>query len=87
MDEAGVTPRDVCSAPKVLLAITDGNVNEPEDGASLDTEAWSNSLREFGPKYMSPEFYDKVSLPESQGDGIKLKEETAFEGVDAVFLF
>ena len=88
---------DLASMQTMYGSISDGcitdngdgtySVNEPEDGASLDTEAWSNSLREFGPKYMSPEFYDKVSLPESQGDGIKLKEETAFEGVDAVFLF
>mgnify|MGYP002796076251 FL=1 len=88
---------DLASMQTMYGSISDGcitdngdgtySVNEPEDGASLDTEAWSNSLREFGPKYMSPEFYDKVSLPETQGDGIKLKEETAFEGVDAVFLF
>lgn len=30
------------------------DVNEPEDGSSLDTSAWSNSLRDFGPKYMNP---------------------------------
>ena len=27
-------------------------------------------MRDFGPKYMNPEFYDKVSLPADQGDGI-----------------
>ena len=51
------------------------DVNEPEDGSSLDTSAWSNSLRDFGPKYMNPEFYDKIHIPENQGDGIKLKED------------
>lgn len=76
---------DLASMQTMYGSISDGcitdngdgtySVNEPEDGASLDTEAWSNSLREFGPKYMSPEFYDKVSLPETQGDGIKLKED------------
>lgn len=50
-------------------------VNAPEDGSSLDTSAWSNSLKDFGPKYMSEDFYDKVSLPEDQGDGLKLKED------------
>ena len=51
------------------------DVNEPKDGSSLDTSAWSNSLRDFGPKYMNPEFYDKIHIPENQGDGIKLKED------------
>ena len=47
----------------------------PSDGSSLDTSAWSYSMRDFGPKYMNPDFYDKVSLPENQGDGIKLAED------------
>lgn len=47
----------------------------PADGSSLDTSAWSWSMRDFGPKYMNPEFYDKVSLPTNQGDGIKLEED------------
>ena len=50
-------------------------VNEPEDGSSLDTSAWSNSLRDFGPKYMHEDFYDKVTLPSDQGDGIKMQED------------
>lgn len=76
---------DLASMQTMYGSISDGcitdngdgtySVNEPEDGASLDTEAWSWSLREFGPKYMNPEFYDKVSLPETQGDGVKLKED------------
>ncbi len=55
------------------------DVNVPEDGSSLDTSAWSNSLRDFGPKYMNPEFYDKVHIPDNQGDGIKLKEDKVNE--------
>lgn len=47
----------------------------PSDGSSLDTSAWSWSVRDFGPKYMNPEFYDKVTLPADQGDGIKLAED------------
>lgn len=47
----------------------------PDDGSSLDTSAWSFSMRDFGPKYMNEEFYDKVTLPADQGDGIKLAED------------
>lgn len=54
-------------------------VDTPSDGTSLDTSAWSNSLRDFGPKYMSEDFYDKVSLPEDQGDGIKLADDAINE--------
>lgn len=76
---------DLVSLQTMYGSISDGcvtdngdgtyTVNEPADGSSLDTSAWSNSLRDFGPKYMNPDFYDKVSLPEDQGDGIKLKED------------
>lgn len=51
------------------------DVLTPSDGSSLDTSAWSWSMRDFGPKYMNPDFYDKVSLPADQGDGIKLAED------------
>ena len=47
----------------------------PTDGSSLDTSAWSNSLRDFGPKFMKPEFYGNVQLPTDQGDGIKLGQD------------
>jgi len=47
----------------------------PADGSSLDTSAWSHSPRDFGPKYMNRDFYDKVTLPEDQGDGVKLAED------------
>jgi putative aldouronate transport system substrate-binding protein len=50
-------------------------VDVPEDGSSLDTSAWSNSFRDFGPKYMNQDFYDNVTLPADQGDGIKLAED------------
>lgn len=59
--------------------ITDNNgsyeVLVPSDGSSLDTSAWSFSMRDFGPKYMNPSFYDKVKLPSDQGDGVKLAED------------
>lgn len=51
----------------------------PDDGSSLDTSAWSFSMRDFGPKYMNEEFYDKVTLPADQGDGIKLAEDPVNE--------
>ena len=47
----------------------------PSDGTTLDTSAWSYSMRDFGPKYMTEEFQEKVILPESQGDGVKLAED------------
>lgn len=45
----------------------------PKDGASADTYAWVNSLRDFGPKYVEDGFNDKVILPTDSGDGFKLK--------------
>lgn len=45
---------------------------EPADGTSLDTSAWSYSMRDFGPKYMTDEFAANVILPTTQGDGVKL---------------
>ncbi len=48
----------------------------PSDGTSLDTSAWSFSLRDFGPKFMNPEFYSNVILPEDQGDGVKLAQDS-----------
>lgn len=48
----------------------------PEDGSSLDTSSWSNSFRDHGPKYMNPEFEENVILPEDQGDGVKLAQDS-----------
>lgn len=47
----------------------------PSDGTTLDTSAWSFSMRDFGPKYMTEEFQEKVILPDSQGDGVKLAQD------------
>ncbi len=65
------------SIPDQIADNGDGtyDVLVPADGSSLDTSAWSNSMRDFGPKYMNPEFYDKVTLPADQGDGVKLAED------------
>lgn len=45
----------------------------PPEGESADTFAWTNSLRDFGPKYISEGFNDRVILDEETGDGLKLK--------------
>ena len=47
----------------------------PEGDLSYDVTAWSNSLRDYGPKYMSDEFAEKVTLPTEGGDGKKLAED------------
>ena len=65
------------SIPEQITDNGDGTytVTVPADGSSLDTSAWSNSLRDFGPKFMNPEFYGKVILPADQGDGVKLAQD------------
>lgn len=65
------------SIPDQIQENEDGtyDVLVPEDGSSLDTSAWSHSMRDFGPKYMTDEFAQKVTLPVDQGDGIKLAED------------
>lgn len=65
------------SIPDQIQENEDGtyDVLVPTDGSSLDTSAWSNSMRDFGPKYMTDEFAEKVTLPADQGDGIKLAED------------
>lgn len=47
-------------------------VLESPDG-DADTFAWVNSLRDFGPKYISDGFNDKVIIDDTKGDGLKLK--------------
>lgn len=65
------------SIPDQVQKNDDGTyeVLTPSDGSSLDTSAWSNSLRDFGPKYMNPDMYDKITIPQDSGDGIKLAED------------
>ncbi|WP_230986645.1 type 2 periplasmic-binding domain-containing protein [Cohnella fermenti] len=45
---------------------------DPPDGTSADAWYWDSSLRDFGPKYVSPEFEKKIRLDPSSGDGLKL---------------
>lgn len=46
---------------------------DPPEGTSADAWYWDSSLRDFGPKYVSPEFEKKIKLDSSSGDGLKLK--------------
>ncbi len=48
-------------------------VLEAPEGESADIFAWVNSFRDFGPKYIGEGFNDKVTLPKSGGDGLKLE--------------
>lgn len=45
----------------------------PPEGTSADAWYWTNSLRDFGPKYVSPEFEKKIKLDPTAGDGLKLE--------------
>ncbi len=44
----------------------------PPEGTSADAWYWDQSLRDFGPKYVSPEFEKKIKLDDTVGDGLKL---------------
>lgn len=48
-------------------------VLEAPEGESADIFAWVNSFRDFGPKYISDGFNEKVTLPKRGGDGLKLE--------------
>ncbi|OMF37716.1 ABC transporter substrate-binding protein [Paenibacillus sp. FSL H8-0548] len=44
----------------------------PPEGTSADAWYWDQSLRDFGPKYVSPGFEKNIVLDETTGDGLKL---------------
>ncbi|WP_036720637.1 extracellular solute-binding protein [Paenibacillus harenae] len=44
----------------------------PPDGTSADAWYWEQSVRDFGPKYVSPSFEKNIILDETTGDGLKL---------------
>ncbi|AOZ90913.1 extracellular solute-binding protein [Paenibacillus crassostreae] len=46
---------------------------DPPTGTSADAWYWDQSLRDFGPKYVSPSFEEKIILSEKSGDGLKLQ--------------
>jgi len=43
----------------------------PPEGTSADAWYWEKSLRDFGPKYVSPSFEEKIKLDPTTGDGLK----------------
>ncbi|WP_281814667.1 extracellular solute-binding protein [Vallitalea longa] len=48
-------------------------LNNPPEGTSADGWYWDQSLRDFGPKYVSEEFQEKIKLSPESGDGLKLE--------------
>lgn len=54
-------------------------VLEAPKGQSSDTFAWTNSFRDFGPKYTPADFDAKVTLPQSNGDYEKLKMDEQYK--------
>ena len=61
----------------VLEKQDDGTITflDPPEGKTGDQWYWEISPRDHGPKYVSPEFEEKIILPEDSGDGAKLKED------------
>ncbi|GMQ61739.1 type 2 periplasmic-binding domain-containing protein [Vallitalea maricola] len=47
-------------------------LNNPPEGTSADGWYWDQSLRDFGPKYVSADFQEKIKLSPESGDGLKL---------------
>lgn len=48
-------------------------LNDPPEGTSADAWYWDQSLRDFGPKYVSKDFESKIKLSSDSGDGLKLE--------------
>lgn len=46
---------------------------DPPAGTSADAWYWDQSLRDFGPKYVSPAFEKNIVLSAESGDGLKLQ--------------
>lgn len=46
---------------------------DPPSGTSTDAWYWEQSLRDFGPKYVSPSFEKNIILNPNSGDGLKLQ--------------
>ncbi|MCM8709842.1 extracellular solute-binding protein [Clostridium sp. SYSU_GA19001] len=48
-------------------------LNSPPAGTSADAWYWDQSLRDFGPKYVSADFQQKIKLSPQSGDGLKVE--------------
>ncbi len=57
----------------------------PTGDDTYDAAAWNNSLRDFGPKYMTEDFEKNIILPAEAGDGQKLAEDINFKYSKATF--
>ncbi len=59
----------------VITKNSDGTyeLNNPPEGTGADKWYWDSSLRDFGPKYASPEFEKNIKLSKDSGDGLKLE--------------
>ncbi len=59
----------------VITQNNDGTytLNDPPEGTSADAWYWDQSLRDFGPKYVSSEFQEKIKLSSTSGDGLKME--------------
>jgi len=57
----------------VITKNSDGTytLNNPPEGTSADAWYWDQSLRDFGPKYISPDFEKLIKLSPESGDGLK----------------
>lgn len=57
----------------VISKNSDGTytLNDPPEGTSADAWYWDQSLRDFGPKFISPDFEKKIRLSSTSGDGLK----------------
>jgi putative aldouronate transport system substrate-binding protein len=59
----------------VIKTNSDGTyeLNDPPAGTSADAWYWDQSLRDFGPKYVTKDFQSKIKLSSKSGDGLKLE--------------
>ncbi|HHV31651.1 MAG TPA: extracellular solute-binding protein [Clostridiales bacterium] len=59
----------------VIQKNSDGTyeLKNPPQGTSADAWYWDQSLRDFGPKYVSKDFQSKLKLSSNSGDGLKLE--------------
>ena len=48
-------------------------LNDPPEGTSADAWYWDQSLRDFGPKYISADFQETINLSPDSGDGLKVE--------------
>ncbi len=59
----------------VITKNSDGtySLNNPPEGTSADAWYWDQSLRDFGPKFVDPNFNKNIKLDSTKGDGFKLE--------------